>query len=510
MGKKSKAKKKTRQPMAKQTAVRWTPARIHGTYDAARDTDDFSRYWANADQYDADSANSREVRHTLISRSRYEIGNNGFADGIAQTYATDLIGVGPMLRMQSGNANFNQLIETIWQRWAKAVRLRSKLWTMAHAKHTDGEAFAVIRRNPSVRHPIQLDLVLVEAEQCQTPWLPFEEEGYIDGIRFDEFGNPLWYEFLKEHPGSAHRVTFDSQTEKIPAEFVLHWFRCRRPGQHRGVPESASTLNTGAAARRWREATIAAAETAADFSVLLKTTMTPDEAELVAPMSTLEIEKRMMTALPDGYEPSQMRAEHPTATYESFNKSLINEQARPKNMPYNKAACDSSSYNYASGRLDHQTYYASLDVERADGDEQVLDKLFDAWLLEAVAVYGFFNGSRAALGDSGLSHSWDWPKHQVADVKAEADANETKLQSGQIGLHRLYSDCGFDLEDEIPAMAQTYGVTEDEIRKRLLDIVLPSKSASGQPAAEPPLETPANGRANGHPRLNGKGALHVN
>lgn len=485
------------------------------TYDAARSGNEYDNIWANADRYDADSANSREVRHTLISRSRYEIGNNGFSDGIAQTYATDLVGVGPTLRMQTGSPGLNQLIEFTWQQWAKAVRLRSKLWTMAHAKHSDGEAFGILRRNARVRHPVKLDIQLVEAEQCQTPWLPYEERGYIDGIRFDDLGNPVYYEFLLDHPGSNTRLTDASETEKVPAEHVLHWFRCRRPGQHRGVPECASTLNVGAAARRWREATLAAAETAADFSLLMKTQQTPDDADAIAPFSTMDITKRMMAFLPAGWDPTQLKGEFPTATHESFSKSLINEQARPKSMPYNKAACDSSSYNYASGRLDHQTYFGAQDTERADADEQVLDKAFDAWLPEAVAAFGWFGGNASVIREGGLSHTWDWPKHQVADVKAEADANATKLTTGQVGLHRLYSDSGFDLEDEIPAMAETFGVDGSEIRKRLLDICLPA-AQQAQPAAPEPepeeeneIDAALRRALNGHARPhNGHGAIN--
>jgi len=265
---------------------------------------------------------------------------------------------------------------------------------------------------------------------------------------------------------------------------VLHWFKRRRPGQHRGVPELSSTLNVGAAARRWREATLAAAENVADFSMVVKTQNMPDDADPVAPFSTMDITKRMMAFMPAGWDPMQLKAEFPTATHEAFSKSLINEQARPKSMPLNKAMANSADYNYASGRLDHQTYYASIDIERADGDEQVLDKLFDVWLPEAIAVFGWFGGNPNTISASGLTHTWDWPKHQVADIKAEADANKTKIQSGQIGLHRLYSDCGLDLEDEIPAMAQTYGVTEDEIRRRLLGICLPDAEPPA-PAAPP-------------------------
>jgi capsid protein len=452
---------------------------INARYDAAQTTDEFKNYWANADRLDADSAHSREVRHTLVSRLRYEVANNGYADGIAQTYATDLVGVGPLLRMKTGSNGFNQMIEREWYFWTKAVQLRRKLWCMAHAKHMDGEGIGVMRLNRKVKHTVKLDVVLYETEQCQTPYIPFDVEGYIDGIKFDEFGNPQWYDILREHPGSSGmRMAFTP--ERVPADKVLHWFKMRRPGQHRGVPESASTLNLGAAARRWREATIAAAETAADFAVLLKTQQLPD-VEFDPVTGSFPISKRMMVTLPDGYDATQLRAEHPASTYEVFHKQLVNEQARPKSMPYNKAACDSSSYNYASGRLDHQTYYGELDVDREDGNDLVLDKLFDEWLNLAILSFGWLGGNPDTVGASARFHLWDWPRHRVADVEAEANANQTKLKSGQIGLHRLYTDAGLDLDDEIPEMARTFGVGESEIRKRLLDVLLP-------PVAQPQIQ----------------------
>jgi hypothetical protein len=152
-------------------------------------------------------------------------------------------------------------------------------------------------------------------------------------------------------------------------------------------------------------------------------------------------------------------------------------------MPYNKAACDSSSYNYASGRLDHQTYYASLDVEREDCNDLVLDPLFDQWFTLAVAVFGWFGGAR--LSDSAPDHLWDWPKHRVADVEAEANANQTKLQSGQIFPHQLFTDSGLDFEDELEKAAQSFGISTDELRQRLLDVTLPAEQQAGMPSQIP-------------------------
>lgn len=494
-------------------------SRLKATYDAARTTDEFKNIWANADKYDADSAHSKDVRHSLISRSRHEVGNNGYADGIASTYANDLIGVGPTLRMQTGSENFNRMVETQWYLWCKQVNFRRKLWCMAHAKHVDGEAFAVIRRNPGINHPVKLDLVLHEAEQVQTPFLPFTEAGYIDGIKFDEFGNPLWYDVLSQHPGTSNGLLYEAKAERVPADMMLHWFKMRRPGQHRAVPECASTLNTGAAARRWREDVLSAADRAALLTLMMQTQMTPDEADQVAPFSTMDIEKGMMSFLPEGWQPHQLDSKFPGVTHAEFSKSLINEQARPKSMPYNKAACDSSSYNYASGRLDHQTYYASLDVDREDGNDLALDRLFQVWFNVAIVRFNWLGGEPEQVGQIARFHLWDWPKHRVADVESEANANETKLKSGQIFPHTLFSDAGIDFEDELAKAATTYGIEPDELRKRLLDVILPpvQQGGNGGDPSQPSSATDAVAailrginRRNELPKANGNGVAHAN
>lgn len=476
---------------------------VEATYDAARTSDEFKNYWANADAYDADSAHSPTVRAHLVQRSRYEIGNNGFADGIAGTYSTDLVGRSPSLRMQTGSEGFNRMVEASWYEWTKEIQLRRKLLCMAHAKHSDGESFGVIRRNKNLRHRVKLDLVLHETEQVATPALPYMQAGRIDGIHFDEYGNPTGYDLLKSHPGSNREAAFAYQEpEYVPAKYMLHWFKMRRPGQHRGVPEMTSTLNLGAAARRWRESVVSAAEEIANWSILLKTQSAPDEMEFVPPMSTLESQHRMMTALPYGYDAFQPKAEQPTATHAEFNKSLVNEMARPKSMPYNKAACDSSSYNYASGRLDHQTYYGQLNVDRDDCEDLVLDRCFEVWFEAAVIAYGWLGGDPAALSPAAKAHVWDWPKHQVADIKAESAANDTKLKNATTSLTALYSDAGLDYEDELIKSAASNGITVDQQRQINLLVNLPTSVVGVvtqllglQPPAptSPPANQPAQG-----------------
>ena len=147
---------------------------IQGTYDLAQTTVDNAKHWAAADNYDADSANSRWVRQTMVKRSRYEAANNGYVDGIQSTHATFVVRKGPRLRIlteteeearEGSPENIrNEKIKRDWRNWCKRIKFRRKLWTMAHAKIQDGEPIAVVRYNPKVRHDVKLDVCLIETE----------------------------------------------------------------------------------------------------------------------------------------------------------------------------------------------------------------------------------------------------------------------------------------------------------------------------------------------------------
>lgn len=176
---------------------------------------------------------------------------------------------------------------------------------------------------------------------------------------------------------------------RIPANAMIHYFRVDRPGQCRGVPDITPALPLFAQLRRFTLAVISAAETAADFAGVLQTDAPPDgEADLIEPMDTVELEQRMLLTLPGGWKMAQIKAEQPSTTYGEFKREILNEIACCLNMPFNVAAGNSSGYNYASGRLDHQTYFKSIHIEQAHIERCVLDRIFNVWLDEAVLVEG--------------------------------------------------------------------------------------------------------------------------
>lgn len=428
--------------------------------DAARSGTDLDSHWQFADALDADQSYSKSVRHTLIKRSRYEATSNAFYSGIVETHANMLVGTGPTLRMLTSNRAFNQLVEREFFKWMQATQLRRKLWAMAHARTADGETFCVLQTNPGIRDGVQLDLLPIEAEQCQSPYTGMEA-GRVDGIIFDEFNNVIGYEILPSHPG-GNAILPNNDPIQVPASSVLHWFKLKRPGAHRGIPALTAGMKTGAYHRRFREATVAAAESAADIGMLLTSTLSPAsdaEPDPVAPFTATEWAKRMMVAAPMGWDGKQMKGEHPNAQYAEFHRTLLSELARGISMPFNAAACDSSTYSFASGKLDTLCYRAALDVERADCNDLILDPIFAAWFREWTIVVD--------RRDIPPTHQWDWPLHPVIDAVAESSATDTKLKNGTTTLRQVYSDAGQDLEDQLVIMAEdTFGdSSEESIRK---------------------------------------------
>jgi capsid protein len=150
---------------------------------------------------------------------------------------------------------------------------------------------------------------------------------------------------------------------------------------------------------------------------------------------------------------AQLKAEQPATTYAEFKREILNEIARCLSMPFNVAAGNSSGYNYASGRLDHQTYFKSIRIEQAHLERIVLDRIFAAWLEEAVLVEDLLPQSMRMRGVA-TKHQWFWDGNEHVDPAKEANAQATRLTSRTTSLAREYARQGLDWEAELRQIAK--------------------------------------------------------
>lgn len=444
--------------------VRTERKQVQASYDAARDGNETVNIWANTDVLDADASNSLAIRTKLRKRDRYERGNNGHKCGIHRTQANFVVGTGPTLRMKTKSSGFNAMVESKWKNWAKAVQLPRKLRQLNRAKTGDGEALAIIFGSDRVSDPVGLDFRPIECDRLTAPVMVANDEDYVDGVHFEN-GVPVAYDILRRHPGASWYRGGNQEYDTYPANSVCHWYFWDRSEQHRGIPEMTATLNLFPTARRFREATVAAAETAADYTLVMQMGAANDGNDEVAPFTTLPVDKRTMLVSPAGATAAQLRAEHPATTYEMFNKQTLSEEARPISMPLNIASCDSSGYSYSGGQLDHHPYFTSLEIEQQECESDVLEKVFGAWFSVASFMYGW-------VGDAfqPAAHEWGWPGRPHNDPVKTATARKIELSTGQTTMTRVCAEDGVDVEDHISELAAEYGKTELEIRDRLFEI----------------------------------------
>jgi len=432
---------------------------VRAKFDSAQTNADNRRHWANADGLSPNAAISPDVRCVLRNRARYEVANNSYAKGIVLTLANDTIGTGPRLQMLTEDLDANGRIETAFERWAQTIDLAEKLRTMRMARAESGEAFLIFASNPDIDSPITLDLKLVEPDQVTTPQIRLPKLGEVDGIVFGTGGVPVAYHVLRYHPGEVAVWAATggmSDYDVVPAASMVHYFRVDRPGQWRGIPDITPALPLFAQLRRYTLAVIAAAETAADFAAVIYTDAPANgEADPLEPMDMIDLEKRLATVLPGGWKLGQLHAEQPTTTYAEFKKEILNEIARCLNMPFNVAAGNSSGYNYASGRLDHQTYFKSIRVEQQHLQIAVLDRILQAWLDEAVLIEGLLPQSMRQINSMAHTpHTWFWDGVEHVDPAKEANAQATRLSNHTTTLALEYARQGRDWEEELKQRAK--------------------------------------------------------
>ena len=477
---------------------------VNARYDAAETTVHNQKHWANADGLSVHEATNPHVRRTLRNRARYEVLEaNSYAKGIVRTYANDTIGTGPRLQIRTGNLRVDAWLEKEFHKWSRRVKLARKLHTIKMSKVIDGEGFGMLVTNPKVKHAVKLALSPLAAEQVTSPGLNYnlDENDSVDGIHFDEYDNPVSYDVVRDNVLSRSAVTSTLEYDSIPARYIVHLYDEERSNQKRGICEIATALPLFAHMRRYSLAVVSAAETAADLAGVATSTgphVNPDED--VEPMDIIDIERNMLLFLPEGYDMRQFKPEQPVTNYSMFKDAVINEIARCINMPFNIAAANSSDYNYASGRMDHQTYYKSLRIEINRVEESIMDQLLEEWMIEASMAWGEdpnwsskvkkkkLRNQISAFFSTYVSldyldgYGWNWDGTEHVDPQKAANAQKTKLESKTTTYKSEYAKENKDWRTELKQVAEEQAFIRDN------NINTEGVMSNGKPTTE--TETP--------------------
>ena len=430
------------------------PTNLRGSYDAAKTTGENVNHWQNADGLSARSQNTPEVRRTLGNRTHYEVQNNTYAAGAVRTLVTDTIGRGARPRMLTPDKGLNLAVQDLWREWASATDFALSQRVMCGVRYVRGECFGVnyeSKRLDRMGMPVPLNIKLIEPEQVADPAFKYIlTANGDDGIEVDEDGEPTAYKILRSHPGDNLAGYGYMKADRVSADYVHHWFCPDRPGQLRGVTPFAPALPIFAQLRRFTSATLTAAEVAAMLAgVMEMPDVGPGDAVAddvgITTLSTVSLVRGTLLTLPNGAKASQFKPEQPTTNYEMFVNAKLRECGRMLCIPFGKMAGDHSRYNYSSGKMDDNQYWADREVERHAFETKFLNPFFNQWLDFARFVIPALAAYQGRLWQ--LKRAWHYDSKPTADGVKDATTDELNLTNGTDTPQAICERDGTTLEE---------------------------------------------------------------
>jgi len=435
---------------------------LRAAYDGAATNRIREKTWEDAGPGDADADLIPELA-TMRNRARHEIRNNPYARGIMLTNANYTIGKSLRIQMRTGNDEFDDAWEKMWNTWAPNADAggRCSFTELLHLGEQQimpaGEYFAITTSDDSIPGIPALRYMMIEPDRIDTPFdmVGSSTENVQAGIEINANGKPTAYWASKKHPGSNFSIGFDTSTEftRYPASAVKHVLNTTRPGQTRGEPKICAALNRFCDFRRYRNATILAAEQAALFSAYLETSNPATEVTNSSDGAVIvDIEPATITSLPDGYRIAQIKPEQPATTFEMFSREMLVEIGASVNMPYNVVSMNSKGYNYASTRQDWQAYHRSIGITQKSRERSFIGPAVADFTAEfKMMTMGKYP---IELYEMALTQ-WRalWQGYVHVDPAKEANANKTQLENGSKTHQRIYAELGLDWKEELAQWA---------------------------------------------------------
>ena len=211
----------------------------------------------------------------------------------------------------------------------------------------------------------------------------------IMGVEVDRYRRPVAYHILPDQFSSSYARR---QTERVPADSILHIFIPEFAVQTRGVPMLASTVYRGRMMRGYEEAELTASRLAAAKVGFFTQSSEGDNYQGDEEGGIIDAaEPGQMIQLPYGVDFTSWDPAHPSKNYASYMESMLRGVAAGVGVPYHDISQDLSKVNFSSLRysgLSSQDTWKTLQRLLIDALEEPCYRwwLFYALLNEAIEI----------------------------------------------------------------------------------------------------------------------------
>lgn len=416
-------------------------------------------HWRNAGVSQSMNADLADDLNDLRDRATFEIANHGYLAGMVSTFTDDVVGrSGPALNVRSeSDQGYADRLEAEWREWWASPDYTGVLSGVDMLNQWERTTFSlgefIIQKvvDSGARTKVRMRLATIDPRRLGSP-ITGSRSDIVLGVELDSRGRPVRYWIRTNDPSIEGFQTLDAKPFR--AADIIHGFRQEESGQVRGYPRVAPVLQPAADLRDYGNQVLDAARLATDYAIVMYALNVDAENEKFdVTNECVELERRMMTSLPPGYDAKQLKPEQPSTGYDTFVREKLREIGRPLRMPLMILRADSSESNFSSARFDAQVYQRGIRCEQGWLERTTLNPLLADVEREALLA----TGERP----SDLVVSWTWEGLPHVDPVKEANAERIGMANGTLSARQAIAARGGVYEDVMAELRREHPERED-------------------------------------------------
>lgn len=451
------------------------PQSYRRNYDAAK-TDRLRDYWMPISNATAEQTDS-PYRQIIKNRARDLERNSDITQAVLQGFTRNVIGNGINVQskiLTNDNQDYDELndkIEKLWRYWTKPrscdiagqlsfTEIQKVLW---ERKFVDGDIFVIKVYDKTSKIPLKLQLV--ESDMLDTS-INFQNENgtkCIQGIEMDANNKPLAYHFKKNLD-----FYYQTETDRIPADKVIHLFKKSRPSQIMGVSELAPVMDRIKSIQDFLEAEMIAQRIAACFALFVESENGQRRGSLGRTQDGQTDEERidriapgLIEYLKPGEKISAANPGRNSANAKDFIETQLRLIGAGLGLSYEAFSRSMVQVNFSSARQsmleDRKTFQQHQNYLIEHFCREVYTEFVISCLTaKLIDIPDFWQDKDRYLAHQWVTSGWTW-----IDPEKEVKAIKEELKSGMTTLANVASSHGKDWKEILIQRAREQKFAEE-------------------------------------------------
>ena len=386
----------------------------------------------------------------LRNRSRDLSRNNPYAENAVREIANNMVGTGIMPKALGLPKTIEKRLKANFKAWAEStdcdydghMNFYGLQQLVARTVVESGEC--IVRRHiindKNLDMPMQLQVLEPDFIDTTKYEVKQADGGYIYyGVEFNGKNKIVAYWLWESHPGD--NIQYNIQSNRIPADEIIHVFEKKRPGQFRGVPFGHPSMLKLKDLDDYEDAQLIRQKIAACFTVFI----TNDEGVLQNTGSAAPLEKvepGIIEYLPAGKTVSFANPPDAGQNYDSYVKSVLRGAASGYGMDYVTLTGDLTAVNFSSGRMGWLKFHRNVAAwQWLMLVPQLCNKTW-AWYIQVANIMGIIKQLKVPV-------SWTPPRREMIDPVKEVEGMEKQVQMGLTSMPDIIRQNGDDPEETL-------------------------------------------------------------